>query len=148
MEVNLFIIFHRMFWNRRWVSVCNWADFLIKRVIEFLMNCLEASASQWVGDNHKFTEARIFNVLFPDKECMLLHALHKRNSMSSVFSFVWIHNNNWYLVFNGPFDLRYHRSQFKSIIQANTSWPDSCSHRSLSLNQNESSLSKILSLIP
>ena len=147
MEENLFIIFHLMFWNRPWVRVGDWADLFIKRVIEILMNCLEASTSRWVGNNHKFAEARIFNVLFPDKGCMLFHALHKRNSNISVFSFVWIHNNNWYLVFNGPFDLRYHRPQFKIIIQANTSCPDSCSHSTRSLNQNESSLSKILRLI-
>lgn len=137
MEENLVIIFHVLFWNRPRVSIGDGANLLIKSFIEFFMNCLEASASRGVGDNHEFVEARIYNELFPDKGCVLLHALHERNSLASIFSFVRIHDNDWDLVFNCPFDLRYHRPELKSIIQANTSCPDSCPHSSRALYQNK-----------
>jgi hypothetical protein len=141
MEENLFIVFHVLSWNRPGVSVGNGAYIFIKRVIKFLMNSLKASATRRMGDNHEFAEARIFNVLFPDKTCMLLHTLHKRNSFAFIISFVWIHNNDWDLVLDCPIYLGYHRPQLKSIIQANTSCPDTCSYSTRALDQNESPLS-------
>ena len=97
-------------------------------------------------NNHEFIEARIFNVLLPDKACVLLHTLHERNAFASIFSFVWIHNNNRYLVFNCPFNLGNHRPHLKRIIQTNTSCPDSCPHSTSTLNQNESPFPYILSI--
>ena len=147
MEENLVIIFHMMFWNRPRVSISDRTDLFIKRMVKFWMNCLKASASRRMSNNHEFVEARIFNVLLPDETCVLLHALHERNAFTSIFSFIWIHNNDRYLVFNCPFNLGNHRPQLKRIIQTNTSCPDSCPHSTRSLNQNESPLPYILSFI-
>lgn len=136
MEGNLFRCFHVMFRNRPWISISDRADLLVKILDEMFVNCLEASASSWMGNNHEFVKSRILNVIFPYKMCVRIHTLHERDSFIVTYSFIWVHNNYWDLIFYCPFDLRYHRPQFKIFVQANTSCPDSSPHSTCTLDQN------------
>ena len=110
--------------------------FIDKNFFETLMNYLMVSAFFGVGNNHELIESRIFNLIFPDKQRVLLHNLHERDLFAFTFSFVWVHNNDWNLVFNCPFYLGYHRSKFKSIIQAKTLYSDTSPHITHTLDQN------------